>query len=191
MARTKLELNESVQATFKDGTVVIYNSIEEASEHTGLSVNQIKSRCGKPGSGSKSKDGVTFIWADEHTRKSKQAKRNKSKGNGFELEIINKLKAIGFSGCVSARSQNKLADANKIDIVDMNNELPVNIQSKYTSNTPNYFGIRDACTDKSKPFCVIWKKSINGDSSPGTIAMVDVEFFYSLLKIYYNNLNRK
>ena len=34
-----------------------------------------------------------------------------------------------------------MADANKIDIVDINGELPVNIQSKYTQNLPNYFDI--------------------------------------------------
>ena len=117
--KRKKELNESVRATFKDGTTQEFSSIQEASIVTGLTETSIKSRCNS-GTGAKSKDGITFIWADEHTRKSKQAKRNKSKGNGFELELVKGLKECGYEGVVSARSQNKMADANKIDIVDMN-----------------------------------------------------------------------
>lgn len=149
---------------------------------TGLTEASIKSRCNS-GTGAKSKDGTTFIWADEHTRKSKQAKRNKSKGNGFELEIVKELKECGYDGVVSARSQNKMADANKIDIVDMNNELPFNLQAKYTQNLPNYFTIRDECTDKSKPFCIAWKKATNdGSNSPGTVVVMPIEYFYELIK---------
>lgn len=183
MAKKKLELNESVTASFKDGTSKTYSSVQEASADTGLSETSIKSRCNKPGSGSKSKDGITFIWADEHTRKSKNAKRSKHKGNNFELEVVNKLKEIGYSGCVSSRSVNKLADNNKIDIIDTNNELPINIQNKYTANTPSYFTIRDLCTDKSKPFVLFWKKATNdGTNSPGTVVMCPDWYFYELIK---------
>lgn len=183
MARKKLELNESVTATFKDGTVKTYETIKLASEETGLSESSIKSRCNKPGTGAKSKDGITFIWADEHTRRAKMAKKNKNKGNSFELEIVNKLKELGYKGCVSSRSQNKLADANKIDIIDTENKLPVNIQAKYLQNTPNYYAIRDACSDKSKPFVIFWKKSTNdGSNSPGTLVMCPDWYFYELIK---------
>lgn len=182
--RRKRELNESVQATFKDGNTKLYMSPKEAAEDTGLSENSVKARCNKPGSGSKSKDGITFIWADEHTRKSKQAKRSKAKGNNFELEVASKLKNIGYNGVVSSRSQDKRSDANKIDLVDMANEFPINVQCKYMANTPNYFVIRDACTDKDKPFVVIWKKATNdGSNSPGTVAIIDSEYFYHLLEI--------
>lgn len=168
-------------AIFKDGNRKTFDSIEEASEATGLNINSIKSRANKPGSGAKSKDGITFEWTDPAVRRSKQAKRNKQKGNGWELEIVHKLKDIGYSGCVSSRSQNKLADANKIDVVDMNNELPVNIQAKFTQNTPSYFDIREGCTDNSKPFCICWKKA-GKEGSPGAIAMVPIEFFYEMLQ---------
>lgn len=125
---------------------------------------------------------MTFIWADPAVRRSKTASKSKRKGNGFELEIVHKLRDIGYEGCVSSRSQDKMADANKIDIVDMNGELPVNIQSKYTQNLPNYFDIRDACTDKEKPFCLVWKKAgKNGEDSRGTVAIIPVEYFYQLL----------
>lgn len=179
----KKQVNTSVTATYRDGHTETFQTIEEASEKTGLEVNSIKARANKPGSGSKSKDGITFDWADPAVRRSKTAKRSKQKGNGFELEIVHKLRDIGYTGCVSSRSQNKAADANKIDVVDMNNELPVNIQSKYTQNMPNYFDIRDACTDKTKPFCMIWKKAgKDGAQSRGTVAVIPVEYFYELLR---------
>ena len=91
----KKQLNTSVTATFKDGSTKTFETIEEASEYTKLEVNSIKSRANKPGSGAKSKDGITFMWADESVRKSKQASRNKKKGNSFELEIVHKLREIG------------------------------------------------------------------------------------------------
>lgn len=176
-------LNTQVTAFYPNGEKKVFETIEEASEKTGLGINSIKSRANKPGSGSKSKDGITFEWSDLAVRKSKTAKKSKAKGNAFELEIIHKLRNIGYSGCVSSRSQNKAADANKIDVIDTNNELPVNIQSKYTQNMPNYFDIRDACTDKTKPFCIIWKKAgKNGEQSRGTVAVIPVEYFYELLK---------
>lgn len=171
----------SVEVTFKDGHKEIFEDPSLAAQCIGLSEASIKARCSRKGAGSKSKDGITCRWADEHTRKSKQAKRNKSKGSGLELEIVNDLKAIGYSGCVSSRSQNKMADANKIDIVDLNGELPVNIQSKYTQNTPSYFTIRDSCTDKTKPFVLIWKKAATEGNSPGAIAMVPLNYFYKLI----------
>jgi hypothetical protein len=107
-------------------------------------------------------------------------KRNKRKGNRFELEVIKKLKEIGYADCVSSRNQDKTADANKVDIISKS--LPVLIQCKYTKNTPNYFGIENDCLDKSKPFTIIWKKSgENGHNSPGTVAMIPFDYFLTLL----------
>ena len=178
----KKQTNTSVTVTYKDGTTQTFETIEDASSITGLEINSIKARANKPGSGAKSKDGMTFIWADPAVRRSKTASKSKRKGNNFELEIVHKLREIGYEGCVSSRSQDKMADANKIDIVDMNGELPVNIQSKYTQNLPNYFDIRDACSDKDKPFCLIWKKAgKDGADSRGTVAVIPVEYFYQLL----------
>ncbi len=178
-------MNTSVIATFFDGTTQTFECIEDASRELGMSVNSIKARANKPGSGAKSKIKITFEWADPAVKRSKQAKKSKQKGNAYELEIIHKLRSIGFEGCVSSRSQNKMADANKIDIVDMENKLPVNIQAKYTQNMPNYFDIRDACNDKEKPFCVCWKKAgKNGEQARGQVAVIPIDFFYELLRTY-------
>ena len=111
-------------------------------------------------------------------------KNNKRKGNNFELQVIQALKEIGYKGCVSSRSINKLADANKIDIIDTKNELPVNIQTKNTLNTPDFFTIESQCTDKTKPFVIIWKKTgKQGHNSPGTVAIVPIKYFYKLLEL--------
>ena len=179
----KKQTNTKVTAFYKDGTINTFETIEAASEFTGLSITSIKSRANKPGSGAKSKDGITFEWADPAVRRSKTASKSKRKGNGFELEVVHKVREIGYEGCVSSRSQDKRADANKIDVVDMNGELPVNIQCKYTQNLPNYFDIRDACTDKDKPYCLIWKKAgKNGEQSRGTVAVIPIEYFYQLIE---------
>lgn len=182
----KKNLDLSVEITFKDGHIETFDSPELAAEATGLSEASIKSRCSREGTGKK--DGIYCRWADEKTRRSKLAKKNKSKGNNWELEIINKLKEIGYGGCVSSRSQSKNIDNAKVDIIDVNNELPVYIQAKYLQNSPNYFTIRDECPLKDKPFVICWKKTgADGSPSPGSIAMVDIDFFYELLKIYKND----
>ena len=84
----KKQVNTSVEVTYKDGTKEVFETIEIASEKTGLEVNSIKSRANKPGSGSKSKDGITFVWADPAVRRSKTASRSKKKGNNYEKNIF-------------------------------------------------------------------------------------------------------
>ena len=175
-----MELNTSCRATFKDGTTQEFNSIEEASEKTGLSIASIKIRCNKPGASGK--DKTTFEWLDTFTKRHYQAKKGKNKGSAFETEVINHLKEIGYTGCVRAAGESKKADNNKIDIVDTDRKLPVNIQCKNTQNLPNYFTIRDACSDKSKPFVMAWKKAAEGGSvSPGTVFIIPDTLFYELL----------
>ena len=175
-----MELNTSCRATFKDGTTQEFNSIEEASEKTGLSIASIKIRCNKPGASGK--DKTTFEWLDTFTKRHYQAKKSKNKGSAFETEVINRLKEIGYTGCVRAAGESKKADNNKIDIVDTDRKLPVNIQCKNTQNLPNYFTIRDSCSDKSKPFVMAWKKAAEGGSvSPGTVFIIPDTLFYELL----------
>lgn len=88
------------------------------------------------------------------TESSKRGVRNKRKGNKFELDVVKELNNIGFK-VASSRSQSKATDDNKIDIFDLEGNLPINIQTKYTQATPNYFAIKDECNDKDKPFVVI------------------------------------
>lgn len=173
-------MNTSVTATYKDGKQENFNTIEEASKKTGLSIQSIKSRANKPGSGSKSKDGITFMWSDPATRRSLTAKKSKRKGSAFELEIVHKLREIGYTECTTSRNSSRELDANKVDICD--DTLPCYIQAKYTQNMPNYFTIKEQCPLKDKHFCIAWKKaSKDGEISPGTVAVIPIEYFYELI----------
>ena len=174
------QLNTACRATFRDGHTEDFNSIEEASEKTGISCAAIKIRANKPGCGGKEK--ITFEWLDEHTKLSFRAKKSKNKGASFEAEVVNKLREIGFTDCCRAAGQDRRADNNKIDVVDPSGKLPINIQCKNLQKLPSYFTIRDACSDKSKPFCLAWKKAADGEhNSPGTVFIIPDYYFYELL----------
>lgn len=186
--RTQTELDTSVRATFKEGTSKDFTSIEEASEETGISVAAIKIRCNKPGTGGK--DKTTFEWLNDTTARHFRAKKSKNKGAGLETEVVGKLKEIGYSGVCRAAGESKRLDAAKVDIADTNHELEVAIQCKHYTNFPNYFNIKEECSDP-RDFVLIWKKSAQaGENSKGTVAVLDVDFFYKLLKTYHEYGNK-
>lgn len=183
---SKQELDTSVQATFKNGTTKDYPSIEEASKDTGISVASIKIRANKPGCGGK--DKTTFKWLDEHTARSYRSRKSRNKGRDLEMEIVNKLKEIGYANVCRSAGESKTLDNNKVDIADPSGELEVAIQAKHYANTPSYFNIKDECPDP-REFVLIWKKSSTAEgNSRGTVAMMDVNFFYKLLEIYHKNV---
>lgn len=173
-------LDTSCKAIFKNGNVKEFNSIEEAAKETGVSIAAIKIRCNKPGCGGK--DGTQFEWLNEHTKLSYRAKKSRNKGKDLEYRIRDKLREIGYVGVERSAGESKKVDNKKIDLLDTNGKLPVNIQAKNYANTPNYFGIRNECPDKSKPFCLCWKK--NTIDSDNIIYMIPEDFFYELLNAY-------
>ncbi len=117
------------------------------------------------------------------SEKSKSGARNKRAGSDFERYIVQKLKEIGYPNCQTTRRASKMLDDSKVDIVDLDDNLVPLIQCKYTANTPNYFQIKKECPIKDKPFVVFWKKHLsNGQKSPGTVAIVDLDYFLSLIK---------
>ena len=178
MARKKLELNTACKATFKDGHTEEFDSIEEASEKTGLTVASIKIRCNKPGSGGK--DNTTFEWKDDYTARYYRAKKSKSKGSNFEYQIIKELTNLGYSGLKTSRGESKNLDNAKIDVADTENQLSCYIQCKATANTPNIEKITSECPYKDKPLVVFWKKQ-NSDSKEHEYVLVPKKYFYTLL----------
>lgn len=182
--RKQVELNTACRAIFKDGSSRDFTSIEEASASTGLSIATIKIRCNKPGTGGK--DKTVFSWLDDYTARYYRAKKSKNKGKGLEYEIVDRLKAIGYDGVCRSAGESKKLDDSKVDIADTNNELEVAIQAKHCANFPNYFKIREGCPDP-RELVLIWKKSATaGENSKGTVAVIDVDFFYELLQNYHN-----
>lgn len=168
----KKNLDKSIELISKSGSH-IFSSIEEAMEFTGLTKRQLEIRATKESV----IKGIKFKWKDPSTRKSYLGKKSRRKGNNWELEIINKLKEIGYTGCVSSRSESKRVDDAKIDIIDLNNQLPCYIQAKATQNLPNYHKIHNQCSFKDKPFVIACKQE---NKTP--LVIVPIDFFYELLK---------
>lgn len=107
------------------------------------------------------------------------------KGHNYELRIINELKELGYKGVVSTRSASRLMDAQKIDIIDQNEELPIYIQCKCTQNTPDFLEIKKSVTTYDKPFVIFWNKQVLKDgnknmNSLGEMVILSKEDFYDL-----------
>ena len=182
--RQKKELNTSVVITDKLGNSSVYESLEIASEMTGLSEQTLKIRANK---NSIPKDGIKVEWVDPKTKKHYTAKRSKQKGSQLELDVIHKLNELGYN-TVSSRSNSKMLDNSKIDIDDLNGNLPIYIQCKATQSTPSYFKIEEECPLKNKPFTIVWKKQDkDGGNSPGTLFIAPIEIMYEYLTLKLNN----
>lgn len=183
--RTQTKLNTSVEITLKDGSIKIATSLEEASQISGLSEAAIKIRCNKGREGSSNKkDKIHCKWVNDTTFRHYQAKKSKNKGSNWEAEIVNRLKELGYTDVCRAAGESKKLDANKIDIYG---STECAIQAKCTQNLPNYFKIRKECNDP-RPLAIFWKKVGDINSiSDGTLAIVDLDFFYTLLKVYHEN----
>lgn len=113
--------------------------------------------------------------------------RNKARGNEYECRIAKELRELGFTGVVTARSESKRTDNNKVDLIDTNKQLPFNIQLKRTVNTPQYFKIREESTVDPKSFVLIWNKQEKANVnflSVGEAVIMDKETFYDLIKPY-------
>ena len=177
----KQELNTAVRVTFKDGNVQEYLSLEDASKATGLSESAIKIRCNKSRQGSMNKkDKITCMWVDDYTFRSFQAKKSKSKGSRYELQIIKELTELGFYGLVTSRSESTRMDNSKVDIVDTENVMDCYIQCKATANTPNVEKITEECTRKERPLAIFWKKQKSSSKNPEFV-LIPKEYFYKLI----------
>lgn len=183
----KKQLNTKVTAYYKNGSSEIFETIELAAESTGLTVNSIKSRANKPGSGAKSKDGITFEWADPAVKRSLMAKKNRRKGQKYELDIIHQLTELGFKGLKSSRSESRNLDNAKIDIAETEDILSCYIQCKATMNTPNIDSIIESCSLKDRPLVIFWKKQKN-EGKQNEYVFIPKDYFYKLL-VNYEKIN--
>lgn len=86
--------------------------------------------------------------------KKRTGKYCREKGHAYERKIAKELNELGFD-VVTSRSESKSTDDNKVDLIDLSKNLPIQIQLKKTSNIPNYFKIRSESTVDSKTFCII------------------------------------
>ena len=113
--------------------------------------------------------------------------RNRDKGNDYERQVAKELRELGFPGVVTSRSESKSTDDDKVDLIDKEGKLPVNIQLKKTKNTPAYFDIRAQSSVDPETFVLFWnkqeKKKINFCSA-GELVMMDKSLFYKMLTKY-------
>lgn len=173
-------MNTAVKVTFKNGTSKEYSSIEEASQDTGLSITSIKVRCNKFREGSSNKkDKIHCMWIDSHTFRHYSAKRSKSKGNKFELDIIKELTSLGYTGLKTSRSESRTLDNAKIDVTDTENVLDFYIQAKHTANTPSITKLNKEVGLKDKPLAIFWKVANVQDEE---YVIVPKNYFYKLIK---------
>ena len=114
---------------------------------------------------------------------------SKNKGNRYEAQIAKELRDLGFIGVKTSRSESKSIDDNKVDIIDTEHKLPVNIQIKKTQAIPSYFKIRNESTVDPKTFVIIWNKQEKKETnicSIGECVIISKELFYELIKPYSN-----
>lgn len=125
--------------------------------------------------------------------KKRSAAYSKNKGSAYERQIAKELRDIGFTGVVTARSESKSKDDDKIDLIDKDSKLPVEIQLKRTIAIPQYFKIREQSSVDNKKFAIIWakqeKKEIN-ICTVGECVIIDKELFYELIKPYAQGENK-
>ena len=91
----------------------------------------------------------------EKTKRKRNPKNSRRRGNAYEVKIAKELQELGFLGVVTSRSESKRMDDSKVDLIDTENKLKCLLQLKLTQATPNYFKIRNECPIKDKPFCIV------------------------------------
>ncbi len=124
-------------------------------------------------------------------KKASLGKRNRQRGNEYERRIAKELNDIGFQ-VVTSRNESKRADDNKIDLIDLSNKLPVQLQLKRVTSTPQYFKIREESTVPNRNFALLWnkQKNVNGRfMSEGEVVILDKEMFYQLIAPYAQSSN--
>lgn len=112
---------------------------------------------------------------------------SKNKGSAYERKIAKELRELGFIGVVTSRSESKSKDDDKIDLIDKDGYLPIEIQLKSTQATPSYFKIREESSVDNKKFVIIWAKQEKKETNICTVgecAIISKELLYELIKPY-------
>lgn len=123
-------------------------------------------------------------------KRSKSYSRNK--GARYEQQIAKELRELGYPNVKTSRNESKTTDDNKIDIIDPDNRLPINIQLKKTQNIPAYFKIRSESDSDPEKFCIIWarqEKKATNICTVGECAIISKQMLYKLLKCYEEHNN--
>lgn len=119
------------------------------------------------------------IIKDKSKKKRSIGRYSKKKGNKYELDIVNELKAQGYDA-VTSRNESKRMDDLKVDVIS---NFPYNIQAKCTQAKPNYSEIFKSYT-LDKPLAIFHKTQVKKKvncTSDGEFVILKKEDFYKLV----------
>lgn len=117
-------------------------------------------------------------------------KRNRSAGNGWERELAELFRSIGFVHVVTTRSESRTRDAQKIDLMNrnegVNGRLPYNVQAKNTTNHLKYGKILSELPNNSGVINVILHKQTEKNGTrfvcKDKFAIMKLDDFIALIK---------
>lgn len=103
-------------------------------------------------------------------------KNARAKGKNYELQIIKLFKSLGWSKCVSSRSESRMTDAMGIDICYL---APFHVQCKSVENLGSAHKILAGMPRKKGFFNLVFHKK----NRAGTVVSMTEEDFVELLKM--------
>lgn len=106
--------------------------------------------------------------------------RSRKKGNNYELLVIKWLKNLGWSDCVSSRSESKRTDDAGIDICYSE---PLQIQCKAQERSLNYHEILSKMPKNSENYNLVFHKR----NRSGTVVAMELDDFVKILRILLSN----
>lgn len=117
-------------------------------------------------------------------------KRNKQAGNAHEVQVVKKLKEVGYKHVATSRACNKIRDGEKVDVCNTDESkygrLPFNFQCKTLSKPAPYGKILDEMPEGDEINVLIHKQTKKDKAGRfqhrGTYAIMAVDDFYDIIK---------
>lgn len=120
-------------------------------------------------------------------------KRNRTAGHNFERELAEFFRGLGFSHVVTARSESKSRDDDKIDLMNTqegkNGRFVFNVQAKNTTGHVKYAKLLAEMPNEDGVINIVMHKQTEKNSSgrfiqKGKYVIMSVEDFEKMIKLY-------
>jgi hypothetical protein len=117
------------------------------------------------------------------------ASRNRSAGNGWERELAELFREVGFSDVITTRLGSRELDGKKIDLMNSNSSkegrLPYNVQAKNYARSLQYGALLDELPKEEGIMNVVLHKQTvkkNGRFMPrGKYAIMNLEDWFAMV----------
>ncbi len=104
---------------------------------------------------------------------------SRAKGHAYERQLVKLFKELGWTDCVSSRSESKNTDDAGVDLCYT---YPLQIQAKAWETAPSYHTVLDKMPKRSDLYnCIFHKRN-----HKGSVVVMSEEDFISLLKLLIN-----